>query len=56
MMRNWIGIVYLSADISGMRSLVTALNQPIRPIKKIAILDTFIEVKISFKLRTFYYV
>lgn len=43
MLRSWQGVIYLTSSPLGLRSLVEALNQPIRMYKKIAILDIFIE-------------
>lgn len=43
-MRNWIGLIYLGSSNLGLQSLVEALTQSIRPYKKIAILDLFIEI------------
>jgi hypothetical protein len=34
----------MTSNESGIKSLVSALNQPVRTIKKIVILDTFIEI------------
>lgn len=37
-------MIYLTASDLGLKSLVEALNQPIRMYKKISILDIFIEI------------
>ena len=44
MMRSWQGVIYLTSSPLGLKSLVEALNQPIREYKKIAIMDIFIEI------------
>lgn len=43
-MRNWNGVIYLSSSPMGLSSLVEALNQPIKLYKKLAILDTFVDI------------
>lgn len=43
-MRSWNGIIYLTSSPLGLQSLVNSLTQPIRLYKKIAILDTFIDI------------
>ena len=44
MVRHWTGLLYLASDPTGIKSLVEALGQPILEVKKIAILDLFIEI------------
>ena len=44
MIRHWTGLLYLAADPTGIKSLVEALTQPILEVKKVAILDLFIEI------------
>lgn len=44
MIRHWTGLLYLAADPTGIKSLVEALNQPILDVKKVAILDLFIDI------------
>lgn len=44
MIRHWTGLLYLAADPTGINSLVEALTQPILEVKKVAILDLFIEI------------
>jgi hypothetical protein len=44
MIRHWTGLLYLAADPTGIKSLVEALTQPIIEVKKVAILDLFIEI------------
>lgn len=44
MMRSWQGVIYLTSSPLGLRSLVEALNQPIREYRKLAIIDIFIEI------------
>jgi hypothetical protein len=43
-MRNWNGVIYMSSSQMGLKSLIESLNQPIRPYKKLAILDTLIDI------------
>jgi rapamycin-insensitive companion of mTOR len=42
--KNWSGLIYLTSDPNGLRSLVRALDQPIRPIVKKAIFDVFFNI------------
>ncbi len=44
LMKNWSGLIYLTADPNGLRSLVQALDQPIRPMVKRVIFDIFFDV------------
>ena len=44
MIRHWTGLLYLAADPTGIKSLVEALTQPIIDLKKVAILDLFIDI------------
>jgi hypothetical protein len=44
MVRHWTGLLYLASDPTGIKSLVEALTQPILEVKKVAILDLFIEI------------
>jgi hypothetical protein len=47
MMRHWCGIIFMCQESEGpstLRSLIEALNQPIHELKKLTILDSFIEV------------
>ena len=44
MMRSWQGVIYLTSSQLGLKSLVEALNQPIRVYKKTAIMEIFIEI------------
>jgi len=44
MVRHWTGLLYLASDPTGIKSLVEALSQPILDVKKVAILDLFIEI------------
>lgn len=44
MMRTNIGLIYLASSPLGLSSLITALNQPIKDYKKLAILNMFIEI------------
>ena len=44
MIRHWTGLLYLASDSTGIKSLVESLEQPILEVKKIAILDLFIEI------------
>ena len=43
-MRTWNGAIYLTSSPLGLQSLVNSLTQPIRTYKKLAILDTFIDI------------
>ena len=43
-MRNWNGVIYFSASPLGLESLINSLTQPIHMYKKLAILDTFVEI------------
>ncbi len=43
-MRNWNGVIYLTASPLGLESLINSLTQPIHMYKKLAILDTFIDI------------
>lgn len=42
--RSWNGVIYLTSSPLGLSSLVNSLTQPTRLYKKIAILDTFIDI------------
>jgi hypothetical protein len=42
--RNWTGIIYLASSPLGLESLVNSLTQPLRDFRKLAILDTFIDI------------
>lgn len=42
--RHWTGLQYLASDPTGLKSLIEALTQPILDVKKVAILDLFIEI------------
>ena len=44
MIRHWTGLLYLASDPTGIKSLVEALTQPIIDLKKVAILDLFIDI------------
>lgn len=44
MVRHWTGLLYLASDPTGIQSLVESLTQPILEVKKVAILDLFIEI------------
>ena len=44
MMRTNMGLLYMASSPLGLRSLITALNQPIKDYKKLAILNLFIEI------------
>ena len=44
MLKTWNGLIYLTSDPNGLRSLVQALNQPVGPMVKRAIFDIFTEV------------
>jgi len=41
MLKNWGGLIFLASDVNGLKSLVEALNQPIRTIVKKAIFEIF---------------
>ena len=43
-MRNWNGVIYFTSSPLGLESLVNSLTQPIHMFKKLAILDTFIDI------------
>lgn len=43
-MRNWNGVIYMASAPLGLSSMVKSLTQPIRNYKKIAIIDTFIDI------------
>ena len=43
-MRNWNGVIYFTSSPLGLESLVNSLTQPIHMYKKLAILDTFIDI------------
>jgi len=43
-MRNWNGVIYLTSSPLGLESLINSLTQPIHTYKKLAILDTFIDI------------
>ena len=44
LMKNWSGLIYLTSDPNGLRSLVQALNQPVRIEVKNTIFDIFFDV------------
>lgn len=43
-MRNWNGVIYMTASPLGLESLINSLTQPIHMYKKLSILDTFIDI------------
>jgi rapamycin-insensitive companion of mTOR len=44
LMKNWSGLIYLTADPNGLRSLIHSLVQPVRPEVKRTIFDIFKDV------------
>lgn len=44
MIRTVTGLIYVASSPLGLRSLIDALNQPIKDYKKLAILNLFIEI------------
>ena len=44
LMKNWSGLIYLTSDSNGLKSLVQALNQSIRTIVKKAIFSIFFDI------------
>mgnify|MGYP002631520452 CR=1 FL=1 len=44
MMRTIHGLIYISSSPLGLASLISALNQPIKMYKQLAILNLFIEI------------
>ena len=42
--KNWAGLIYLTADPNGIQSLIKSLNQPIKPIMKRAIFNLFFDI------------
>ena len=44
LMKNWSGLIYLTADPNGLRSLIRALVQPVRPEVKRTIFEIFKDV------------
>jgi len=44
LMKNWSGLIYLTSDPNGLKSLVQALNQPVRSVVKKAIFDIFFDI------------
>ncbi len=43
-MKNWSGLIYLTSDPNGLRSLVQALDQPVHLIAKKAIFEIFFSI------------
>jgi Rapamycin-insensitive companion of mTOR, N-term len=43
-MRNWNGVIYMTSSPLGLESLINSLTQPIHMYKKLAILDTFVDI------------
>ena len=44
LMKNWSGLIYITADSNGLRSLVQALNQPTMVVVKKAIFSIFFDI------------
>ncbi len=44
LLKTWNGLIYLTSDTNGLRSLVQALNQPVSALVKRAIFDIFADV------------